>query len=423
MTDNPGARDAAFCLTAAARRRRVAVSGILFMAVLGTMYAWSVFRNPLRDAYGWTGAQVSAAFSIHLLVNGFACAFLGHLSDILKGRRLAFISASLFGTGFFMGGLAGQFGLVALLWLGYGVIGGLANGLGYLNTLNIMIKHFPEKPALATGAAVMGTGLGAAVIGQAAPILIEVPWIGPGRVFYLLGILFTAVLLLAARRLRHPSEEDTACPHARPAEKPRDPSSLREALSSRRFYLLWLTMFIYVVAGTSLISNLSPMSQLRTGISAITAGTLIFFGSLFNGAGRLFWAWMASRFGRREIFMILFGLMSVLFLALPFITSPLPFAALSCLILLSYGGAFGTMPSLVADNFGIGHFGAIYGKMLLAFGIGGTAGPLMTEKLFAATGSYTQPLALVAALLAVGILMIRACRCPAGPRLRRARGT
>lgn len=391
-------------------RRLVALAGFTFMAVVGTMYAWSVFRNPLREAHGWTGPETGLAFSLLLLVNGITSAVFGKHSDRPLGRKVALAAALAFGIGTLTAGLADAFSSRWLLWIGYGVMCGIGSGLGYINTLTILVRWFPDRAALVTGGAVMSAGLGAALMGRVAPAVIITR--GPGGAFFLLGGAYLALMLACARFLANPPLAWGSCPQSSRPMGAAVSTELRDALRDRNFYILWLLVFINVTAGTGLLSALSPLAQARAGLSAVAAGTLIFYASLFNGAGRIIWAYYSERIGRTGTFGLLFGLMAACLALLPPLTNPFAFAFACCLVLFCYGGAFGTMPSFVADTFGAGSFGAIYGRILLAFGIGGVAGPMLMENIEQRTGSFTPALFTIAGLVAAGIMLLAAYRRP-----------
>lgn len=402
------------CADDSRRRWLVAAAGFLFMASVGTMYAWSVFRNPLREAHGWSGPETGLAFSLLLLVNGLTTAFFGRWSDSARGRRIAVIAALAFGGGTLIAGLADTCSSRLLLWLGYGVCCGIGSGLGYINTLTLLVRWFPDRAALVTGGAVMSAGLGAAAMGRFAPPLIIAA--GPGTAFYVLGVIFTLLLLACARRLRNPPGHWSACPQAAPRPGATAPVAPGEAFRTFNFYILWLLVFINVTAGTGLLSALSPLAQARAGMDALAAGRLIFYGSLCNGAGRLAWAFFSERAGRRRTFVIIFALMALALGALPPLAAAAPLTFFACLALFCYGGAFGTMPAFVTDTFGAASFGAIYGRILLAFGIGGVAGPMLMETIEARTGSFAPALGILAGLAAAAITLLLAWRPAGGKR-------
>ena len=318
----------------------------------------------------------------------------------------------MFGIGTILTGLADNLGSIWLIYLGYGLIAGVGNGLGYVTPIAVLVRWFPDKRGLVTGLCVMGFGFGAAILGQVAPLIM--PSIGVSGTFYLFGAIYLIVLLIAAQKINNPPPGWVA-----PAAAKKAPAAVKnsvessEALKMYQFYLLWLILFINVTAGIALISNLSPMAQDQVGLTAVTAGTLIFVSSLFNGLGRIFWASVSDKIGRKLVFLLILGTQVPLFIILPSISSAALFAVLCCYILACYGGGFATMPSFAADTFGPKNMGSIYGKILFAWGLAGVVGPILMEYIKTSTASFAVALYIAAAMLVVGFILVLLYRRPA----------
>ncbi len=391
----------------------IAICGIIMMVLLGTVYGWSVFKNPLMESHGWTGPQVGMAFTIAIFCIGLSAAFGGKFVDKAGARKVATIAGILFGIGTLLTGLADSIGSLWLIYIGYGLIAGVGNGLGYITPIAVLVRWFPDKRGLITGLCVMGFGFGAAILGQVAPLVI--PGIGVSGTFYLFGAIYLVVLVIVAQKINNPPADwvDPAVSKKAPAAV-KESVDLSGALKMYQFYILWLLLFINVTAGIALISNLSPMAQSeQIGLSAVTAGTVVFITSLFNGLGRIFWASLSDKIGRKVVFLLILGTQIPLFIILPSISSAVLFTILCCYILACYGGGFATMPSFAADTFGPKNMGNIYGKILLAWGIAGVVGPILMERIKAATDSFAVALYIAAGMLAVGFILALVYRRPA----------
>jgi OFA family oxalate/formate antiporter-like MFS transporter len=172
--------------------------------------------------------------------------------------------------------------------------------------------------------------------------------------------------------------------------------------------VLWAILFLNVSAGIMLISQASSMAQEIFGVSAITAASLVSLISIFNGGGRVFWAWLSDIITRRYVFLIMFLLQFVLFLvmvqAATSKTYPL-FVVLALIIALCYGGGFGTMPSFAADYFGPKYSGFVYGTMLTAWGAGGILGPILIAQVKDRTGGYTQAMVIIAIIMLLSAIL------------------
>jgi len=405
----------------------VAIAGVVMQLILGTVYAWSVFKKPFMAAHGWSGEQVGMAFTILILVLGIAAAFGGKFVDKAGARKVATLAAILFGIGTMLTGFADRIGSLKMLYLGYGIIAGIGNGLGYVTPIAVLVRWFPDKRGLITGLAVMGFGFGAAIMGQVAPLLIPKTamvdgvltitdkGLGLDNTFYIFGIVFLVLLFVAAQFLNNPPAGWAPPVKVEQKKTPVSVESvdLEQAIRMPQFYILWLLLFINVTAGIALISNLSPMAQDVCKIDAIKAGTVIFITSLFNGLGRIFWSSMSDKLGRKVVFMLILGTQVPLFFILPAVSNVIMFTIIACYILACYGGGFATMPAYTADTFGSKNMGKIYGKILLAWAAAGVVGPILMEKIKASSGSFKMAVYVAAVMLIVGFIINIFYRKPA----------
>ncbi|OHB56107.1 MAG: hypothetical protein A2Y12_03360 [Planctomycetes bacterium GWF2_42_9] len=380
--------------------------------MLGTVYAWSVFKNPLVENHGWSVPQVGFTFTLAIFFLGFSAALGGRFVDKAGTRKVASIAAILFGVGTLMAGVADSIGSLWLLWIGYGVIAGIGNGLGYLTPVAVLLRWFPDKKGFITGLAVMGFGLGAALLGQAGPIMIDK--IGIANTFYLNGAIFLVGLFIAAQKLVNPPADYIAVNHKSKNTANEISVDFKKARGMNQFYLLWAILFLNVTAGIAIISNLSPMAQAQLTLSdpAMAAGRIVAIAALFNGIGRLFWGSLSEKIGRNRAFLLIFGTQIPLFLILPHITSTSLFTIICCYILLCYGGGFGTMPSFAADTFGSKYIGSVYGAILFAWGAAGAVGPMLMEWVKKTSNSFSMALSIAAGILLLGVIVTLFYRKP-----------
>ena len=366
---------------------------------LGAVYAWSVFRIPLTTAYGWTIAQVTLAFELAILVLGFAAFAGGALMRTIGARRVALAGGLCYGLGTILAGQAG--GNITLLYLSYGVLGGIGLGLGYIVPLATLIPWFPDRRGMITGLAVAGFGAGALVTAPVAQRLIS--GVGLPGTFAILGIAYLVLVMGAALFMKKAPDgyrpagwQPAATPRAARAAKD---YTLAEALHSRQWYALWAILFLNTSAGISIISQASPMAQEMSHATAAAAAGLVGFISIANGSGRLLWAWLSDAVGRRQVFLAMFLLQAVVFLLLSRVHSFDSLGVLAFLVLLCYGGGFGTMPAFAADLFGPANVGSIYGLLLTAWGFAAVAGPTLIAFIRQTTGEYVEALDVIAAVM------------------------
>jgi len=397
--------------TTTPNRWTIAVAGVLMQIALGAVYAWSVFRVPLSQLFGWTISEVTLAFTIAIFVLGFA-AFAGGIWLRKVGpRTVALVAGVLYGLGVFLASMTN--GRLWWLYGTYGLMGGIGLGLGYIVPVATLVKWFPDKRGLITGLAVAGFGAGALITAPIATRLIAT--IGVLNTFAALGAVYLIMVVGAAFVMQDPPPGYKPAgwvPSVASRQQQGTSYTLERALCSWQWYGLWALLFLNTTAGIAIISQAAPMAQEIANVSAATAAAMVGVISIANGVGRLFWAWLSDFAGRRMVFLIMFPLQAVLFWLLPSAGSLTVFAALALVILLCYGGGFGTMPAFAADYFGSEHVGPIYGLMLTAWSFAGVLGPLLIASLRESTGSYNQALYLIAGLMAASAVIPLIVRPP-----------
>jgi len=369
----------------------VALMGTLLQLCLGTVYAWSYFQSLLVKSYRWSYTDTAWAFSIVILSLGVSAAWAGVNLPRIGPRKLAMAGGMLFSVSYLLGGLALHFGSIPLFYLGYGVVGGIGIGLGYVTPVSTVAKWFPDKRGLVTGVVVMGFGVGAFVMSKVlAPLLLGATKGDLVPVFVSLGVLFGVVLLPVTWVLQNPPAEVTAAAAAARATSAAPEHPTRAYVLSGQFFTMWIVFFCNIAAGISVISFQSPLLQEIWGLSdpglepaalASYGATLIAVSSLFNGLGRLLWGTISDRIGRVETFRLMLATQMIVFGVLMTERNPWVFSALVCYILLCFGGGFGTMPSFVMDVFGTQRMSVMYGAMLTAWSAAGVAGPLLVASL------------------------------------------
>src|SRR5438270_5817048 len=395
----------------------IAIAGVFLQIALGAVYAWSVFRVPLAKQFGWSISEVTLTFTISIFVLGFA-AFFGGLWLNRKGPRVvALTGGALYGLGIFLASFTHR---LSWLYVTYGVVGGIGLGLSYIVPVAVLVKWFPDRRGLITGIAVGGFGAGALITAPVATRLIQSVGVLP--TFAYLGIAYLIIAIIAALFMQNPPEGYQPpgwTPSAKEtAQRASHDFVLGEALKRWQWWALWLILFLNTSAGISLISQEGPLFQELTGVTALVAGGMVGVASLVNGVGRVFWAWVSDLVTRRATFGGIFILQVLLFWFLPTITTSSIMTIVAFVILMCYGGGFGTMPAFAADYFGPKNVGPIYGLMLTAWSFASAVGPLFIARMRETAGSYGGALHVIAAVMAVSILLpilVRPPRAAASP--------
>ena len=398
------------------KRWLIAIAAIVMQLCLGTVYAWSVFKKPFMTAHGWGETETQVTFMICIGMIGIAAAFGGTLVDKKGPKFVATIGGILFGIGTLLAGLADQLGSIWLLYLGFGVIAGIGNGFGYITPIATLIRWFPDKRGLVTGLAVMGFGGGAFFMGKIAPPMVIS--MGVAQTFYIWGVIFLILVTASAQLFKNPPKGWLPAGFTPKATGVSAAQSFTfdEASKTPQWWMLWGMLFLNISAGLGLISQLSPMAQdvikkadptIAAAALALAGGSILAYASIFNGLGRLFWAWTSDAIGRKNVFIAMFITQAALYILLPQIENQMIFTIISCYLLACYGGGFATMPAFVADSFGPGYIGKVYGMMLTAWAAAGIVGPLV----FAAIKGVA--LYVAAGLLIVGLLLALGFKRPA----------
>lgn len=412
--------------TSTSGRWGVAIAGVIMQIALGAVYAWSVFRIPLTKGFGWTISQVTFAFTLDVFIVGFA-AFAGGLWMRRSGpRRVAVVAGFLYGGGVFLASLSA--GRLWWLYFSYGVLAGIGLGLGYIVPVATLVKWFPDKRGMITGIAVAGFGAGALVTAPVASRLIVS--VGVMKTFAILGIAyFFAVTIPALFMKDPPAGYQPAGWQPSAAQKKQRAArdyNLGESLSTWQWYSLWALLFLNTSAGISIISQAAPMAEEITGVTAATAAGLVGIISISNGAGRFFWAWLSDLLGRRWVFFAMFLIQAIVFWAITTVQTFGGLTALMVIILLCYGGGFGTMPAFAADYFGARDVGSIYGLMLTAWGFAALLGPTLIAHIRQSTGHYAQALHIIAIIMLLSAaipLIVRPPKIGAAPEMVKSSAT
>jgi MFS family permease len=405
---------------------------------IGQAYATSVYKTALVEHFDTSLTAIGIIFSIAIVMLGLSAAAFGTWVDRNGPRAAMFTAAMFWSTGFLIGSLGIATEQLWLLYLGYGVIGGIGLGIGYISPVSTLIKWFPDRPGLATGMAIMGFGGGALIASPLSRQLMDlydpeydgtagtVPsGTAVALLFLTLGVVYLVYMLFGAFIVRVPAEgwQPTGFDPSTVKKKAlvtTESVSARNAIKTPQFWLLWIVLFCNVTAGIGILEQAAPMIQdfFRTGDGSLVAATAAagFVGllSLFNMGGRFVWSTTSDFIGRRPIYMIYLGVGMALYIALATIgsTATWLFVILAAIIISFYGGGFATIPAYLRDLFGTYQVGAIHGRLLTAWSAAGIAGPLIVNSVLDARGTpgelvagdYRPALFIMVALLAVGFV-------------------
>jgi MFS family permease len=338
----------------------------------------------------WTIPEVGWIYSIGLIMLGLSAAFLGRWVERVGPRKTICASACCFCSGLVLASLGVSLHNIWFIYLGYGFIGGIGLGLGYISPVSTLVRWFPDRPGMATGMAIMGFG-GGALIG--APLAVELmshfrsaTSVGVKEAFLVMACAYFAFMMFGAFTVRVPAQgwlPEGYTPAAQPKKLVTHAHvSVDVAWKTPQFWLLWAVLCLNVTAGIGILGQASLMCQDMFGVTAVVAGGYAGLLSLFNMGGRFLWSSVSDLTGRKAIYCVYFLLGAVLYYLVP-LTQKLQsvplFVLVTALIISMYGGGFATIPAYLRDLFGTMHLGAIHGRLITAWSMAAVLGPQLVN--------------------------------------------
>ena len=381
-------------------RWRVPPAALAIHLCIGQAYAFSVFSLPLSKAIGlssaapddWKVSTIGWVFSTAIVFLGLSAALFGSWLERVGPRAAMFVSAICFCSGLALGAAGVALHEFWLLIIGYGVIGGIGLGIGYISPVSTLIKWFPDRPGMATGLAIMGFG-GGAIIASPLSVRLMAHYRTPASngiaaTFLTLAVTYLCVMLFGVFTVRVPAADWT--PSAAIAQRAKAtrpaPSGMtaREAVRTLQFWLLWTMLCVNVTAGIGVLGQASAMIQemFPGRITVGNAARFVVLLSVANLIGRFVWSSLSDHIGRRATYAIFFALGAALYASVPSVGrsgSVVLFIAAYAIILSMYGGGFATIPAYLRDQFGTLQVGAIHGRLLTAWSTAGVLGPVLVN--------------------------------------------
>lgn len=406
---------------------------------IGEVYGFSVFNVPLTQAgAGWTIPQVGWIYSIALFMLGLSAAVFGKWVERSGPRKTMVASCACFCGGLVISALGVKLKSLGLLYLGYGFVGGIGLGLGYISPVSTLMKWFPDRPGMATGMAIMGFG-GGALIG--APLGVKLmdyfrteTSVGVAEAFLVMAGLYAISMLFGACLVRVPPEGWT--PEGwKPASGRRSGNSqesqqssppvamprtdilvgVDQAWKTPQFWCLWVVLCMNVSAGIGILGQASKMCSDMFGVSAAVGGGFAGLLSIFNMGGRFVWSSISDHTGRKTIYTIYFLLGAILYCVVPWTQAAQNrtlFVIVTATIITMYGGGFATIPAYLRDLFGTYQIGAIHGRLITSWSIAAIVGPSLVNYISTAeiaagvppAEAYNFTMILMAGLLLIGLV-------------------
>ena len=401
---------------------RAAIPALLLHCSIGTVYCWSIFSQEIADYIGFSKGATEWAFSFAIFFLGISAAFLGNIveKDIHKSSLIATIcfSSGMVGTGFFIwyGGM-NQGNILALLgiYLCYGFIMGVGLGTGYLSPVKTLMLWFEDRKGLATGLAVAGFGAAKAIASPIMQGMLEnMGETGIYKMFWILGGVYFVMMFVGHLFLKKPE-------HWHEPQSKEKGQGIMDVIKTRpisNYIGIWVMFYINITCGLALISQ-EKMIVTCIGLGA-AVGIISTVSAIFNAGGRLgLSAWADSFKDRNTIYKIIF-ILSIVFTGIVIVTNGIQKGegniVLTALVLglifvvnAGYGGGFSNVPTLLADNYGMGSISALHGITLSAWAFAGLSGNQMASWIvshFGTPEAATNPVGYQTVLYVTGALYV-----------------
>ena len=401
---------------------------------IGQAYAFSVFNLPLTKLIGisqsnpdvdWKLTDLGWIFSIAIVFLGLSAAVFGRWVEEGGPRRAMFTAALCWAGGFLISAVGVYAHMLWIIYLGYGVLGGIGLGIGYISPVSTLIKWFPDRPGMATGMAIMGFGGGAFIASPLSVWLMgkfnTATHVGVAEAWICMGFIYLCFMMVGALIVRVPPEGWAPEGYVAPVEAKRLITTqnvfVYEALKTPQFWLIWWVLCLNVTAGIGVLGQASAMSQemFKGQVTAIAASGFVGLFSLFNMMGRFIWSSTSDYIGRKNTYFCFFALGTALYALVPYtgqIHSVALFVFAYAIIFSMYGGGFATVPAYLRDMFGTRYVGAIHGLLLTAWSAAGIFGPVLVNYIreynvthgVPAAQAYNTTMYLMAGLLVVGFI-------------------
>ena len=412
-------------------RWRVPPAALAIHLCIGQAYAFSVFSLPLSKAIGittaapddWKVSTIGWVFSTAIVFLGLSAALFGSWLERVGPRAAMFVSALCFTSGLALGAVGVATHQFWVLILGYGVIGGVGLGIGYISPVSTLIRWFPDRPGMATGLAIMGFG-GGAIIASPLSVWLMAHYKAPttsgiAETFFTLAALYLVVMMFGVFTVRVPAADwaPSAAIVQRTANARAAATGMTvdAAVRTPQFWLLWTMLCLNVTAGIGVLGQASAMIQemFPGTVTVKDAASFVVLLSLANLVGRFAWSSLSDAIGRRATYGVFFALGAALYGSVPSIGrsgNVIAFVAAYAVILSMYGGGFATIPAYLRDKFGTLQVGAIHGRLLTAWSTAGVLGPVLVNYIreyqisrgVPKAEAYSVTMYLMAVLLVVG---------------------
>ncbi|QGT98666.1 hypothetical protein SYNTR_0073 [Candidatus Syntrophocurvum alkaliphilum] len=382
----------------------VLFGALLIQTVLGAVYTWSLFNEPLVQKFGWSTGDVVFTFSITMAMFAVGVLLAGRVQDKLGPRKVAIAGGLLAGLGVF---LASQATSIMQIYLTYGFMTGLGMGAAYVTPVATCVKWFPERRGFITGLALAAVGVGGMIFTPMILSLIES--VGVSSTFMYLGVGYGTAIILGGLLMINPPEGYKPAGWEPPKAGEATTGAVQtgldftpgEMIKTPQFYSLFVMYFCGIAAGLMVISIAANIGTELVGLTAAAAGGAVVTISLFNAGGRFGWGAISDKIGRIRSLFLQFIILGVAMLYMSLVPmSYVSYLVVTCAVGFCFGGYLSIFPSVTADWFGTKNVGNNYGLVFMGYGVSALVAPM-----FAVAVGFTTAFMVAAVLCAFSAVL------------------
>lgn len=385
-------------------RWAILVASTIINLCVGAVYAFSIFALPLTNVFDASMGEIMLAFTINAAISPIPMILGGRLVDKGGAKKAVFIGGTMFGVGFLLSGLATS---AWMLYITYGLLAGVGQGIVYSSTIGNTVKLFPDKRGLGTGIVTAGYGGGTIVIAPIANALIDN--FGVNQALVTLGISFLVVILSCGLFVKSSPADYTPegwTPPVISGKKGTVNVPWNEMIKRPLFYIIASMFLIGALSGMMVTANASVIGQTMFGLTAATAAIYVSLYSFSNCMGRIFWGAVSDRIGRAYCLMAIYLVVATMMLVIALSSSVVGFAIAIIGIGLCFGGTMGIFPSIVGEKFGMKYYGVNYGVTFIGYSGAAFFGPRIANRFAAANnGMFTNAFYVALVISLVGLVL------------------
>lgn len=278
------------------RRGVILICAALCGALTASLNIWSIFQKPLMEAYGFSPQSVSFAYTIVIAMIGLSGPIGGWLQRKAPAHIIMTVAGIGFGLGWFLTGFAST---IPVLYISFGLLVGVCDGICYNLALAIATRWYPDKRGFANGVALAIMAIYPLFTAPMGNMIIEN--FNVSIAFNIVGVFCIVGFIVLSRFLKMPAADFKPEGWNPPAES--DTKRVKNYTSGQMlktpfFWTLLLFFGTVACTGCVMLSTVSLVGQVQAGMDAATGALMVGIFAIANGTGRLGLGAISDKLGR-----------------------------------------------------------------------------------------------------------------------------